>query len=74
MKIDSLINPIFCAIDTANFKNAVTLAEQLKGVIGGIKIGKEFFTANGPRGVKNLSEMGHKIFLDLKFHDIPKYN
>ena len=71
MKIKSLTNPIFCAIDTANFKNAVTLAEQLKGVIGGIKLGKEFFTANGPQGVKNLREIGHKIFLDLKFHDIP---
>ena len=71
MKIESLTNPIFCAIDTTNFKNAVNLAEQLKGVIGGIKLGKEFFTANGPQGVKSLSEIGHKIFLDLKFHDIP---
>ncbi len=62
---------IFCAIDTTNLEQAVELAQELKGAVGGFKLGKEFFTANGPGGVAKISELGQRIFLDLKFHDIP---
>ena len=39
--------------------------------VGGIKVGKEFFTAHGPQGVRRLTESGLPLFLDLKFHYIP---
>jgi len=45
--------------------------EQLKGVIGFVKVGNQLFTAEGPEAVKQLAGLGADIFLDLKFHDIP---
>ncbi|MEE2745973.1 MAG: orotidine-5'-phosphate decarboxylase [Pseudomonadota bacterium] len=62
---------VIVALDTIDLATAKALAETLKGSIGGLKIGKEFFTANGPGGVENLNALGLPIFLDLKFHDIP---
>lgn len=64
-------NPIICALDTTDPHKALTLASSLKDYVGGIKLGLEFFTANGPSGVKALEKAGIPIFLDLKFHDIP---
>lgn len=64
-------NPIYCAIDTTDLKAAAALARQLLGRVGGIKIGKEFFTAHGPDGVRAVRPEGMPLFLDLKFHDIP---
>jgi orotidine-5'-phosphate decarboxylase len=62
---------IFCAIDTAELDEAKRLATALRRRVGGLKLGKEFFTAHGPDGVKWLAQDGARIFLDLKFHDIP---
>jgi len=62
---------IFCAVDTADLDAALSLAELLNGEIGGLKLGKEFFTTHGPDGVAKMATTGHRIFLDLKFHDIP---
>jgi len=62
---------IFVALDTTDLGRAVELAQGLKGSIGGVKIGKEFFTALGPEGVHRVCECGLPLFLDLKFHDIP---
>ena len=62
---------IFCAIDTADLDEAARLAVALRGRVGGLKLGKEFFTAHGPDGVKRLAADGARVFLDLKFHDIP---
>lgn len=62
---------ILVALDTTEVDAAVTLAEELCGYVGGVKIGKEFFTANGPSGYARVAEVGLPIFLDLKFHDIP---
>jgi len=62
---------ILCAIDTPDLEAAATLARTLKGAVGGVKLGKEFFTANGPAGVRRIAGAGLPIFLDLKFHDIP---
>jgi len=64
-------NPLFCAIDTADLDHALTLAGELKGIVGGFKLGLEFFCANGPDGVRRLRDLGAPIFLDLKLHDIP---
>jgi orotidine-5'-phosphate decarboxylase len=63
--------PIFCAVDTTDLDAALALAELLRGEVGGLKLGKEFFTAHGPDGVAQIAATGHKIFLDLKYHDIP---
>ena len=62
---------IFAALDTTDAGRAVALARRLAGRIGGGKLGKEFFTANGPQGVREVSAVGLPVFLDLKFHDIP---
>jgi len=64
-------NPIYCAIDTGDLEHAKTLAARLHGLVGGLKIGKEFFTAHGPQGVRAVVPDDMPLFLDLKFHDIP---
>ena len=63
--------PIFVSIDTTDLVKAKKLASSLQGLVAGIKLGKEFFTQNGPAGVLSISKSGLPIFLDLKFHDIP---
>ncbi len=67
----TLSNPIFCALDTTDLNRARDLAHDLVGKVGGLKIGKEFFTAHGPAGVRKVIPEGMPLFLDLKFHDIP---
>jgi len=66
-----MTNPVFCALDTTDTAEAVRLAHQLSGLVGGIKLGLEFHTANGSDGIRAVAEAGMPIFLDLKFHDIP---
>jgi orotidine-5'-phosphate decarboxylase len=65
------VNPIFVAVDTPDLARARALAEAVHGAAGGLKLGLEFFSANGPDGVRRIAELGLPIFLDLKFHDIP---
>jgi orotidine-5'-phosphate decarboxylase len=62
---------LFCALDTVDLALARHLARQLGGLVDGVKLGLEFFTANGPAGVRAIQEQGLPIFLDMKFHDIP---
>jgi orotidine-5'-phosphate decarboxylase len=64
-------NPVFCALDMPDVGVALEQAKKLNGLIGGIKLGLEFFLANGPQALDNMSKAGHPIFLDLKLHDIP---
>ncbi|HUD53567.1 orotidine-5'-phosphate decarboxylase [Parvibaculum sp.] len=64
-------NPIFCALDTVDEAHAASLARGLKGTVGGVKLGMEFFYARGPQGYAKVAEAGLPIFLDLKLHDIP---
>ena len=66
-----LLNPIFVALDTTDPDYARELAERVRGHVGGLKLGLEFFNACGPEGVRSFLEMGMPIFLDLKYHDIP---
>ena len=62
---------IFVAIDTPDLERAKDLARRLKSSAGGVKLGLEFFCANGPAGVHEIASLGLPIFLDLKLHDIP---
>lgn len=64
-------NPIICAVDMTDISAATNLAESVRGTVGAIKLGLEFFTANGTDGVAKISQAGSPLFLDLKFHDIP---
>jgi orotidine-5'-phosphate decarboxylase len=64
-------NPILVALDTADPRAAEGLARRLAGRVGGVKLGLEFFAANGPGPVERLAALGLPVFLDLKFHDIP---
>ena len=63
--------PILVALDTTDPARAAGLATALRGQVGGLKLGLEFFMANGAAGVARISELGQPVFLDLKFHDIP---
>ena len=65
------MNPIFVAIDTPDLTRARMIAEAVSGHAGGLKLGLEFFAANGPAGVERIAGLGLPIFLDLKLHDIP---
>jgi len=63
-------NPIICAIDTIHVSAARSLCGQVAEHVGAIKLGLEYFTANGAAGVHALGS-DLPVFLDLKFHDIP---
>jgi orotidine-5'-phosphate decarboxylase len=63
--------PIFVAIDTSDLEAAKDMALRVKNHVGGIKLGLEFFSANGRAGVREMAKIGLPIFLDLKLHDIP---
>ena len=70
--IKSTRNPIFCAIDTPSLVVARDLLAGIKPYIGGLKVGLEFFCANGIAGVQELNKNSDlPLFLDLKFYDIP---
>jgi orotidine-5'-phosphate decarboxylase len=64
-------SPIFVAIDTPDLERAKAIATRVRHHVGGIKLGLEFFCANGRHGVREMAELELPIFLDLKFHDIP---
>jgi orotidine-5'-phosphate decarboxylase len=63
--------PVYCALDTTDLGKAMALAAAIKPWVGGIKLGLEFFNANGPQGIARLAELGLPVFADLKMHDIP---
>lgn len=63
-------NPIICAIDTPDISKAASLVSAINPNVGLIKLGLEFFSANGPNGVNEVAG-NTSVFLDLKFHDIP---
>lgn len=62
---------IFAAVDTPDPRAASALCQALGGTVGGIKLGLEFFVANGPDAVRAARTEDQRLFLDLKFHDIP---
>ncbi|NLR71868.1 orotidine-5'-phosphate decarboxylase [Novosphingobium sp. ERN07] len=64
-------NPIYLALDLPRLDAAIALAQKVKGHVGGLKLGLEFFCAHGHHGVHEVAKAGLPIFLDLKLHDIP---
>tara|TARA_Y200000002_G_scaffold54582_1_gene39972 strand:+ start:1645 stop:2331 length:687 start_codon:yes stop_codon:yes gene_type:complete len=62
---------IFCALDFTDLKKTLDFTEIIKNNVGGIKLGLEFFSKNGPQGVEKMKKFGLPLFLDLKLHDIP---
>jgi orotidine-5'-phosphate decarboxylase len=66
-----MTNPVFVAIDTPDLDRAKSIAAKVRHHVGGLKLGLEFFCANGRHGIHEMAELGLPIFLDLKLHDIP---
>ena len=65
------MSSIYVAIDTPDVHRAAAIAREVRGHAGGVKLGLEFFCANGHEGVLRIAEGELPIFLDLKLHDIP---
>jgi orotidine-5'-phosphate decarboxylase len=65
------VDKILVALDVESAAEALALTDSLRGAVGGFKIGSRLFTAEGPSIVRALTERGDRVFLDLKFHDIP---
>jgi orotidine-5'-phosphate decarboxylase len=59
------------ALDFKDADSALSMARTLRGTAPWMKVGLELFTAEGPKMVSGLKELGFKVFLDLKFFDIP---
>ncbi|CAH0350611.1 orotidine-5'-phosphate decarboxylase [Sphingobium sp. CECT 9361] len=66
-----MTSPIYIALDTPDLLKAQALATKVRRHVGGLKLGLEFFCANGHHGVHEMAKIGLPIFLDLKLHDIP---
>jgi orotidine-5'-phosphate decarboxylase len=62
---------IFVALDVESLPEAAALLDRLDGVLTGCKIGSQLYTAAGPAAIELARKRGFRVFLDLKFHDIP---
>jgi len=62
---------LIIALDATSTQAVTPTLRQLQGTLKWVKVGLEMFTANGPDCVREISDLGFNIFLDLKLHDIP---
>jgi orotidine-5'-phosphate decarboxylase len=62
---------LYVALDVERLEEAEALLDRLAGVVGGCKIGSQLFTAAGPAAIERALKRGFRVFLDLKYHDIP---
>ena len=65
------MDQLLIALDVESGAEAARLADTLRGAVGGFKIGNRLFTSEGPAIVRSLAAKGDRVFLDLKYHDIP---
>jgi orotidine-5'-phosphate decarboxylase len=66
-----MTSPVFVALDTTDADQAKSVVERVRSHVGGVKLGLEYYSANGPAGVRAIAGLGLPVFLDLKLHDIP---
>jgi len=71
MNESAIRNPLVVALDVDTVEQALSLVERLRGSVGMFKVGKQLFTSAGPEVVRRIVGRGERVFLDLKFHDIP---
>ena len=64
---------VIIACDFNSQEKALEFLQQFQDEKPYVKVGMEVFYGNGPEIVRQIKKQGHKIFLDLKLHDIPKY-
>jgi orotidine-5'-phosphate decarboxylase len=69
--VEEYFKRVIIALDTPDEKRALELVRLLKNRVGIFKVGLELFTSSGPSIVRRINEEGCRVFLDLKFHDIP---
>jgi orotidine-5'-phosphate decarboxylase len=62
---------IILALDVSDRQNALDIVDRLRESVGVFKVGLELFVSVGPSIVDEIHRRGNKVFLDLKFHDIP---
>ncbi len=62
---------VIVPLDVPTLAEAVALATRLAGHVAAVKIGKQLFTAEGPAAIRAMHDLGLRVFLDLKYHDIP---
>jgi len=65
------VDKLLVALDVESGDRALQLVTALRGLAGGFKIGNRLFTSDGPALVRGIAESGSRVFLDLKYHDIP---
>ena len=70
-ELNSLKSPVIIALDVDSLKQAETLMQELKDYVSVFKVGSQLFTSQGPAIIDFIHNKGCKVFLDLKFHDIP---
>ena len=70
-QVTNIRDRIIVALDVKTPGEAREISSELSGRVGAFKIGMQLFTAAGPSIIRELVERGNKVFLDLKFHDIP---
>jgi len=68
---EKAVDKLIFALDADSYKDALSWVELLAGHVGMFKVGKELFTSVGPKIISEIKQRNQRVFLDLKFHDIP---